>query len=60
MILSPSNACKDSERPAQVEISLASRKLLNLFKAQLMQHPSERFADRGGEIAQRALLEGTP
>ena len=42
----------------QVEISLASTKLLNLFKARLVQRAGERLPDGGRQYMYRSLLVG--
>ena len=42
----------------RVEISLASTKLLNLFKARLVQRTSERLPDGGRQYIYRSLLVG--
>jgi predicted transcriptional regulator len=42
----------------RVEISLASTKLLNLFKARLVQRASVRLPDGGRQYVYRSLLLG--
>jgi predicted transcriptional regulator len=47
---------RDLADDTQVEISLASTKLLNLFKARLVQRSSERLPDGGRQFIYRSLL----
>jgi hypothetical protein len=47
---------RDLADETQVEISLASTKLLNLFKARLVQRTSERLPDGGRQFIYRSLL----
>jgi hypothetical protein len=47
---------RDLADETQVEISLASTKLLNLFKARLVQRSSERLPDGGRQFIYRSLL----
>jgi hypothetical protein len=47
---------RDLADETQVEISLASTKLLNLFKARLLQRSSERLPDGGRQFIYRSLL----
>lgn len=47
---------RDLADETQVEISLASTKLLNLFKARLVQRASERLPDGGRQFIYRSLL----
>jgi hypothetical protein len=47
---------RDLADEAEVEISLASTKLLNLFKARLVQRSSERLPDGGRQFIYRSLL----
>jgi hypothetical protein len=47
---------RDLADGTQVEISLASTKLLNLFKARLVQRSSERLPDGGRQFIYRSLL----
>jgi hypothetical protein len=49
---------RDLADETQVEISLASTKLLNLFKARLVQRSSERLPDGGRQFIYRSLLLG--
>jgi hypothetical protein len=46
---------RDLADDTQVEISLASTKLLNLFKARLVQRSSERLPDGGRQFIYRSL-----
>ena len=47
---------RDLADETHVEISLASTKLLNLFKARLVQRTSERLPDGGRQFIYRSLL----
>src|SRR5215510_5302865 len=47
---------RDLADETQVEISLASTKLLNLFKARLVQRSSERLPDGGRQFIYRSLF----
>jgi hypothetical protein len=47
---------RDLADTTDVEISLASTKLLNLFKARLVQRSSERLPDGGRQFIYRSLL----
>jgi hypothetical protein len=47
---------RDLADDTQVEISLASTKLLNLFKARLVQRTSERLPDGGRQFIYRSLF----
>jgi hypothetical protein len=47
---------RDLADDTQVEISLASTKLLNLFKARLVQRSSERLPDGGRQFIYRSLF----
>jgi hypothetical protein len=47
---------RDLADETRVEISLASTKLLNLFKARLVQRSSERLPDGGRQFIYRSLL----
>ncbi len=47
---------RDLADETRVEISLASTKLLNLFKARLVQRASERLPDGGRQFIYRSLL----
>jgi hypothetical protein len=47
---------RDLADDTRVEISLASTKLLNLFKARLVQRSSERLPDGGRQFIYRSLL----
>jgi hypothetical protein len=47
---------RDLADETAVEISLASTKLLNLFKARLVQRSSERLPDGGRQFVYRSLL----
>jgi hypothetical protein len=47
---------RDLADDTQVEISLASTKLLNLFKARLVQRASERLPDGGRQFIYRSLF----
>lgn len=47
---------RDLADGSKVEISLASTKLLNLFKARLVQRSSERLPDGGRQFIYRSLL----
>ena len=47
---------RDLADKTDVEISLASTKLLNLFKARLVQRTSERLPDGGRQFIYRSLL----
>jgi predicted transcriptional regulator len=47
---------RDLADDTHVEISLASPKLLNLFKARLVQRSSERLPDGGRQFIYRSLL----
>ena len=47
---------RDLADGTQVEISLASTKLLNLFKARLVQRSSERLPDGGRQFIYRSLF----
>jgi hypothetical protein len=49
---------RDLADETHVEISLASTKLLNLFKARLVQRSSERLPDGGRQFIYRSLLLG--
>jgi hypothetical protein len=49
---------RDLADDTRVEISLASTKLLNLFKARLVQRSSERLPDGGRQFIYRSLLLG--
>lgn len=50
---------RDLADKTDVEISLASTKLLNLFKARLVQRSSERLPDGGRQFIYRSLLVDT-
>ena len=47
---------RDLADDTRVEISLASTKLLNLFKARLVQRSSERLPDGGQQCIYRSLF----
>ncbi len=49
---------RDLADESEVEISLASTKLLNLFKARLVQRSGERLPDGGRQFIYRSLLAG--
>jgi hypothetical protein len=54
----PEVTARDLADETHVEISLASTKLLNLFKARLVQRSSERLPDGGRQFIYRSLLLG--